>query len=145
MKRREVIMKSGIIVDIVFLIMGFAIMMGGIVWIIDNIIFFNSAVEINATISDIITIDEDNETAFVTYEFDGTLYKDISLHYSSSSMYVGDRIKIYCNPKNPKDIKSMGGDVLVSIILVIMGIGFICLSGVSMHEKLKPWRWWRYQ
>ena len=121
------------IVGLVFLLCGMGIM--GLGHMIDknNKEFAETAVPVTAVISEIESYrDSDGDRhhrTYVTYEFDGKMYENVSLGYYSSGMYIGKQEDILCNPDAPHEIQSPKGNKFGFWISLIMGNVFAIVGG----------------
>jgi hypothetical protein len=131
-------------------LVGLGLLIAGIFWRSNNKAFFENAVEIYATITDIgIYYDSDNEAqheVYVKYVVDDELYEDVRLNYYSSGMRKEQEVTVWYNPENPWEIRSKEGSGFGSLLLIIMGGVFagggvtalvICQIKASQDEKRK--------
>ncbi len=134
----------------IFALVGLGLLLGGIFWRSNNKAFFENAVEIHATITDIgIYYDSDGEAqheVYVKYVIDDELYEDVRLGYYSSGMREGQKVAVWYNPEDPWEIRSKEGSSFGSLLLIIMGGVFagggaaaliICQVNASKDKKRK--------
>ena len=68
-------------------------------------------------------------TVFISYEFDGNSYENVRLSYYTSSMRIGNKVTIYCDPLNPSEFRAKYGLNVVGIVLYVIG-GILALGGL---------------
>lgn len=121
------------IVGFVFFLSGIGVMFFGNFLNNNNKKFAETAVPVTAVISEIESYrDSDGDrhhSAYVTYEFGGNIYEDVSLGYYSSGMYVGKNVDILCNPNAPYDIQSPEGAKFGTWMSFGMGAVFAIVGG----------------
>ena len=126
------------IIWVIWMIIGIVILAGGVIYAYRKWEFKKNAVEISATIVDIQSeYDSDGDidyTVYVSYEYDKQQYEHINLGFYSSSMYVGKKITVLCDPDNPYKIESSKGIIIGSVGLIVMGLAFITL-GIFISPK----------
>ncbi len=130
----------GNIVGFVFFLCGIGIMFLGNFLNNNNKEFAKTAVPVTAVISEIETYrDSDGDIShrsYVTYEFGGNVYEDVSLGYYSSGMHVGKNVDILCNPNEPYDIQSPEGAKFGVWMSFIMGAIFAVVGGALFFVPL---------
>ena len=96
----------GINIFIIFAVIGILLLAGAVGFYVKNTKFKNNAVEITGKIVDIQSYrdsdDDLNHSVYVSYSLDGEEYNNVPLNFYSSSMYVGQSITLYCDPKHPE-------------------------------------------
>lgn len=116
----------------IFMIVGVALLIGGILSMTFSRHFRESAEEIAAVITDIRSYrnsdGEERHSVYVEYTYGGRRYEDIKLSYYSSSMREGDTITLLCDPDNPEHVEAGAGLTLLYVILTSMGILFVVIS-----------------
>lgn len=115
----------------IFGAVGIIVMLSGIITLVMGMKFKASAVEITAEISAIEAYTSGGEThhhVYVSYTYNGKLYKNVSLSSYSGSMYEGEEITILCDPEDPGHIRSVDGVVIAGIMMVFVGIIFLIVS-----------------
>ncbi|MEG0614397.1 MAG: DUF3592 domain-containing protein [Oscillospiraceae bacterium] len=132
--------KSGngeiILMGILFVVLGAAALIFSLVLMNQHTQFMKTAIETNATITNITSTRRTNNssshtkrkhTVYISYEVDGKEY-DTTLKHFNSSMDVGDEVPVYYNPKNPEKIQGMSSNFVeylfagVSILFIVIGI-----------------------
>ncbi len=78
--------------------------------------------------------DDTKHRAYVSYEYEGEDYNNISLSYYSSGMHEGQRYEIYIDPANPTNPKVKSNALI--IIFMLMG-GIFAVVGFSVVASLK--------
>ena len=76
-------------------------------------------------------------TVYIKYSVNGTEYDDILGELSGYS--IGDKVKIYYNPNNPKEI-TQSKSIIIPIIIIVIGCGtltFGIISGINAMKKYK--------
>jgi hypothetical protein len=115
----------GYLIGGIFALVGLGLLIAGIFWHINNKAFFENAVEIQASITDIeIYYDSDNEAqheVYVKYVIGDELYEDVRLNYYSSDMRKGQKVAVWYNPNDPWEIRSKEGSNFGSLLLIIIG------------------------
>lgn len=67
--------------------------------------------------------DDATYTFFVTYEYNGTIYSNKELDYSTSSMWLGDEVTIYVRKDNPEKFYSEPKELIPFMIMgLLMGL-----------------------
>lgn len=146
MKQRN---KTAIIIPAIFAIVGLIFAIIGIVCLISGQQFKKTAIKIDGIITEIDTYrDSDGDTrhrTYVTYDYDGTQYDNISLGSYSSGMYEGQTLELLCDPNNPGRVRTTGSNYLLFGIFFGMGLTFMLIGGIpilisirkrSKHKKL---------
>lgn len=125
----------------IFMIVGMALLIAGIVILILNGRFMERAEEITAVITDIGSYrnskGETSHKVLVEYTYAGKLYENAELNFYSSSMYEGKEITVFCDPDNPGRIRSNQGMTLLYGIFIGMGILFIAISAIVIGIALR--------
>ncbi len=129
----------------VFLVVSIILLCGGLTFGIYYGYSLTNYQETQAVITEIEEIydAENNETdhrVFVSYNFNGTSYENVSLGYWQTGYRVGDEITIYCNKNSPTDIMMREIVIIVPIVLLGMGAIFFLLSIfpiIKHHKKQK--------
>lgn len=144
MKKKK---KKGYSTPCIFMIIGILFLAGGVFWFKYCFDFKESAVQIYGEISKIESYrdsdDEIHNTVFVTYEYDGNIYKDVRINSYSSSMTKGKRISLYCDPNDPWRVQAsftlylrpamMAG---TGLIFTIVGAGiFVSMTIKGAKQK----------
>lgn len=136
--RERKINYGGCIISILF---GMVILTGGILYAKYFYDFKQNAEEVTAEIT---RIEEDRNVngdleyrAYVSYTYDGTDYEDVYLDFFSNSMREGDKITLFCDPKEPEEVmgKSWGG--FVSLILIGLGAVFVLVGLIFAIVKIR--------
>lgn len=111
----------------IFLLIGLFMLGGGVMSHIAFTNFEKSAKETEAVITNIDTSRRHSQgetktehTVYVSYEVDGQQYHE-QLNYYTSSMRVGQRIKLLYNPDDPNDITT-GNNILTYVLCTIGGV-----------------------
>ncbi|MBQ4067659.1 MAG: DUF3592 domain-containing protein [Lachnospiraceae bacterium] len=126
-----------LIVGLGFMLFATGLILGGYFINKSHSDFMDTAVETEATIVDIKEeveydrLDEEYDTehtVFISYEFDGNSYENVRLSYYTSSMRIGNKVTIYCDPLNPSEFRLKYGLNVVGIILYVVG-GVLALGG----------------
>ncbi len=125
----------------IFLIIGLLIIVSGFVTAGAQRDFQNHAEKTTAVITDIDTTitrsgndKKTSHTAYVSYKVDGKRYEE-ALNYYSSTMRIGDKIEVYYDSDNPKDVraKSIG----LTLPLYIFGGIFSLIGGIFVAINMK--------
>lgn len=120
----------------IFTAIGIVMLIGGCVWAGNFISFKSTAEEISGTITRIESYrDADNELShrvYVSYQYDGKTYEDISLGYYSSGMYEGEEIELLCDPEKPGRVKTSFSNIMVSLVFVLIGTVFTLIGGIPL-------------
>ena len=108
-----------------FLLMGVVFIWVGIYSIWSDVkklnLFRIEGYEVIASITE-ISKSRDDERAFITYTAAGK-EQTVALYYYTSSMRVGDKVKIYVNDADPQDYVYVGtGPIMLCVLMVFMGI-----------------------
>lgn len=127
----------------IFALVGFILLIVGIISNVKSSSFKESAVEVNGVIENIFVEyhgDKTDYDVFVSYEYDGEYYEDVQIDFYSSDMYEGQEIDLLIDPENPIDVHSAEGDLFFTIMFVGMGllfalIGFIVIIVQFTHKK----------
>ncbi|WP_304051085.1 hypothetical protein [Megamonas hypermegale] len=78
---------------------------------------------------------------YVTYEYQGHIYKNIPTGTSNNYSRIGNHLGIYINPENPIDIQEnlFEDPVLVLICVVFGAMGIFCiLLDFYLKQRNKP-------
>ena len=127
------------LIPVSFTFIGVVLFVVGIFWLTSSLRFMESAVEISGRITDIDSYrDADGDmrhTVYVTYEYDGKRYENVSINSYSSSMAEGKEISLYCDPDNPQRVQAgsmlyFGPAIFLGIGLVFTVVGGICLISI---------------
>lgn len=123
----------------VFLAIGICIIIGGIIFQVNNMKFLKTATKTEAKITNIVTsYDSDgdaNHSVNVKFMVNGEEYGGI-LGEWSSSMYVGKTVTVYYNPNNPNEFRS-GSSGFVGFILIAFGAVFAIIGTVFLINDKK--------
>lgn len=110
----------------IFAIIGIALIVAGIVWLVSIEGFKKNAIETEGTITriDITTNseDEDQYSAVVEFTVDGITYTG-SVGYTAG-MKEGDAVTIYYNPNDPQDFQDNSNSIVA--VVVFLGLGAAC-------------------
>lgn len=111
----------------IFAVIGIALIVAAIIWLVQSENFKKNAVQTEATITEIQTYkDFDDETKYnVLVEFyadDVKVEGDLGFH--ASGMTEGQKIKILYNPDDPNNFKSASEDIWIFVVFMISGIPF---------------------
>lgn len=91
-------------------------------------------VSVNATIS---SINHNNSTVFVSYEFNEIEYEE-KVNFYSSSMRKNDEINVLIDPENPNNPKP-DMDFMIILISIFSGMGgLLSLIGLILLRIKKP-------
>lgn len=80
-------------------------------------------------------------TGYVDYVVDGVKYNNVNAGNISSSANIGDKVEIYYNKSNPKNIKlsdnitSINGAVFLLVLALIVGIVGLVVMGVKFKKS----------
>ena len=125
----------------IFMVVGVALLIGGVVTLILSRNFMEKAEEITAVITDISSYrNSDGELSHnvqVEYTYGGILYENIELHFYSSSMYEGKEITLLCDPEHPEHVESNGGMAILYGIFIGMGLLFIIIAIIPITITLR--------
>lgn len=125
----------------IFMIVGMAMLIAGIVILVINGRFMERAEEVTAVITDIGSYrnskGETSHKVLVEYTYAGKLYENAELNFYSSSMYEGKEISVFCDPDNPGHIRSNQGMTLLYGIFIGMGILFLTISAIVIGIALR--------
>jgi len=133
--------KQLLLIFVIFALVGFGIIIGGIAFYISDVNFKKTATETTAIITEIsISRNRDGDvthTTYVKFFVGGKVYNGI-LGEWRSGMAVGQDVTIYYDPDNPHIFHS-GGVSIIALIMVPLGaifflIGFIPLCVQSRHK-----------
>lgn len=139
--------KKGYSTPIIFMIAGILLLAGGVFWFKYSLDFKEAAVQIYGEITKIESYrdsdDEVHNTVYVTYEYDGNIYKDVRINSYSSSMTKGKRISLYCDPNDPWRVRASStlyfGPVTMAgtgLIFTVSGVGiFISMTVKGVKQK----------
>lgn len=111
--------------------------------------FRQKAVEVTGEIVEIFTGYDDyghrgdygrriSHDVYVTYTFEGETYERVRLNEYSSSMYEGKSITLFCDPDNPRKVKTGLGLYLAFWVVGGIGILFSCIGIIPLiifHRK----------
>lgn len=132
---------SHLLLYVLWAVLGTAMLIGGIIYLVNGIWFQQSAVKITAEIVDIQSYEgsdgEMDYNTFVTYEYNGVSYERISLGEYSSNMYIGKKMNLLCDPNNPQHIMSTFGIYFAGGGLLLIGIVFILMPISSLVDEYK--------
>lgn len=139
-------------VKLVFNILGiifFAV--GAVLFIIGCFVFFSGMnFKDNAEITEAVITDIDvyrktkgelGHRLLIEYTVDDVEYEQILDEYNSE-MYIGKKITVYYDPKNPSDVRT--GSLLLPIIFTSIGGGFIIIGSVFLIINIKSSRRRKY-
>lgn len=123
------------VIGILFTVMGLALIIGAVCSFITGISFNSKMPETTAIITDIVR-HKKSHTVWIEYTVDGNTYEK-SLGYYSSSMNIGDEVKIHYDPSNPSRFKKVG--YIHNIIIIFFGDIFggigIWFAAKSIKDK----------
>jgi hypothetical protein len=105
---------------IIFLIVGIAMIVGAVIFNHFMNPVNRGFARVEATIS---SIDNINESAFVSFVYQGTSYTDVSLNSYSSTWFKGMSISIYVNPSDPTQAMTVAATNI--FVYFFIGIGSI--------------------
>lgn len=137
-----------IILEMVFISIGISFMIIGTCMFLSMRGQKENATQIEATISKISYMGggtNDSHNVYVSYEFEGRQYNDVSLNVYSSSMYEGETITVYIDNNNPgKVIGTEWSDILflgvfggIGLVFFTIGIAFV----VVIAKKKSKAKW----
>lgn len=130
-----------IIIFGLFAIVGIGMFIGGFIIILNSREFHSYAVEITGEITRIESYrDRDGDRdydVYVSYKYEGVEYVDIPFNEYNSGMYEGDLITLLVNPNNPTKIRSVNGDFIAGIIMIIMGLIFGAIGVIPTYFMMK--------
>ncbi|TYQ13262.1 UNVERIFIED_CONTAM: uncharacterized protein DUF3592 [Acetivibrio alkalicellulosi] len=124
-------------IGIIFSVIGLTFIAAAVAVYISNSNFKKNAQETTATITDIYVYGSRGDTdhdVFVKYNVGGREYNQL-LNYYTSSMYVGQEIKIYYDLNEPSRIR--GASIMVEIILIILGAVFFLIGFFVIVIKIR--------
>ena len=108
----------------IFFVVGMSLLISGIGVLRSTQKFLNRAEVIEGTISDIqVRYDSDGDahhSVFVRYTYEGQEY-ETGLSEYSSSMHIGQSIRLYVDPRNPYSVRSKSMAYFLPIMLMGMG------------------------
>lgn len=120
-------------VQTVFLIVGVCMFIWGVCWLISTFQFRATAVKVPGEITRMDSAyDDDGKehfSVFVSYEYNGKKYEDIRINSYSSSMHMGKKMSLYCDPENPGHVEVGSMLFFPSVFLLIMGAAFALIGG----------------
>ncbi len=125
-------------VNWIFAIIGVALIMAGIICLAKSENFKKTAVETEATITEIeIYEDSDGDTQYnVLVEFRADDEKiEGSLGYHVSGMKKGQTVQIFYNPNDPHDFKSASEDIWIFAVLIVLGVPFLLFGFLPVIMK----------
>ena len=125
-------------VNWIFAIIGVALIMAGIICLAKSENFKKTAVETEATITEIeIYEDSDGDTQYnVLVEFRADDEKiEGSLGYHVSGMKKGQTVQIFYNPNDPHDFKSASEDIWIFAVLIVLGVQFLLFGFLPVIMK----------
>lgn len=141
MKKERTQGYAEILFFLIFAIVGIGLFVRGVFDLISGVRFEETAKETTATITTItsdMTPGGDAEyNAYVDYQVEGKWYRDVCLHYYTSSMREGETITLLYDPENPENIRTREGDILSCVFLLGGGTGFSCVGIIPLIIKLK--------
>ena len=134
--------KSKIFISVLFLLVTFCLITGGMYMIAKNIKEKDKYEKVSATITSIDKVynsvtGEDERVIYVSYEVEGVIYSDVKLNWQSNFMFKGEVITISYLKDNPNIIKSEKENYTAGVILLVMGIIFLGCSGYMIYEIIK--------
>lgn len=116
----------------IFATIGLWAVIGGVITTLISAKFMKNAEPVTAVITDIQHYREhdgkEGHDVYVTYQYDGVEYEDISLGFYSSSMRKGQSLEVLCDSNNPEKIRSQSGLTFVQIVLYSLGGVFILIG-----------------
>lgn len=124
----------------IFAVIGIGLLISAVLVFANGMRFRQSAVKVTGEIVDIMIgyngysgrhRDIEHEV-FVTYTFEGETYERVLLQEYNSNMYVGKSITLFCDPKNPRKIRTETGFYLAVILLGGMGLTFSSVGIIPM-------------
>lgn len=125
-------------VNWIFAIIGVALIMAGIICLAKSENFKKTAVETEATITEIeMYEDSDGDTQYkVLVEFQADDEKiEGSLGYHVSGMKKGQTVQIFYNPNDPHDFKSASEDIWIFAVLIVLGVPFLLFGFLPVIMK----------
>ena len=124
----------------IFFVVGMSLLISGIGVLRSTQKFLNRAEVIEGTISDIqVRYDSDGDahhSVFVRYSYEGQEY-ETGLSEYSSSMHIGQSIRLYVDPRNPYSVRSKSMAYFLPIMLMGMGALFACVGLPFILSVLK--------
>lgn len=132
--------KTEIILFTLFAVIGNIFLLAGIVTACLSVRFYTGAVSLEGRITSIETYREQNEQAYVSYAYENQEYKNIALGGVSSNMYEGEKITLYIDPQNPKNVKSKLDFWLPPVIFLGFGILFSLIGWIPLLRKRRKKR-----
>lgn len=134
--------KSKLSIVSIFAVISLVLMMLGIVFVVNMLVFKEKAVKVEAEVVDVeIWYDSDGDkhkNVYVTYEYEGKLYEYVELKDDTKK---GERsiINVYVNPEKSHQprvsLVPIGGIILICMSLVIMIITFPGYAEVIKEKK----------
>lgn len=123
----------------IFLAIGICVIIGGIIFQVNNTRFLKTAEKADAKITDIITsYDSDgeaNHNVNVRFMVNGEEYEGV-LGEWNSGMYIGKTITVYYNPNNPNQFRG-GSSKFVGAIMIAFGAIFAVIGAVPLINDKK--------
>ena len=151
MKRRTDAKSMLIIIGSIFALLGFIFTAVGVISLIKDMSFMRNAETTDAVITDIESehygSGEDRKTrhtVWVEYTVDGTDYSEVLNEMTdnySSSMREGKSIKVYYDPDNPSDVRTVS--YVLEIVFFSLGLPFLIVGvifaavNISAKKKIK--------
>lgn len=117
----------------IFLAVGLGLFTGGLIWLISCFQFRETAVEVPGIITEITEYrnsdGEYNHHVYVSYEYNGEVFENISLNAYSGSMYEGENIILLYDPERPGKVRLKSMLYFGPILLMGMGVLFSVIGG----------------
>lgn len=124
------------VIFIIFCVVGTGLLIGGALCGWHFASFKAKAEEITGEITRIEEYyDSDYElkhSVYVSYNYDGIDYEDVSINFYSSSMYEGKEIGLLCDPEKPYYVEERTSGTLVVAILAGIGIIFLLVGAIPL-------------
>ena len=138
MKRVKIISFIG---AIIFAIIGEAFVIAGIINYINTKEFVSKAALVEAKVSRIESdIDDEGDTeytAYVTYTYEETKYKNVMLSEYNSSLYEGKDLELYLDKENPTNVRIKSVIYLFAIVFIGFGILFLLMSALIIILRVR--------
>lgn len=117
----------------------------GLIWLAGSLLAmfatdFGSYDEVSAVITDIIDggYSDDSPDVYVEYEYNGVRYSGRSNYYSSS-MRIGDEMRIYVAPDNPNEFFAKGTET-IAVVFAVLGLAFFLAGAILLLSTIQKRR-----
>ena len=115
---------------VLFLIIGLAVFVGFVCYVVKTIKFALNSTEVTATVVyiDYGHGDDDSDDVYVSYTVDVQIYASKRINAFATFMYEGKEIKVRYNNDNPNNVVWMTSDILVCVFLFVFSAIFLAIS-----------------